>query len=793
MAVLMGYLFIVSPSMGQLIGKDDEPGTPRVVQPEPAPTRTQPREPVAPVRPAVQSPATKAVAEPGQDSASEFSAEEEQEEEVDAGGDRMEYDRENGIVRAIGSAYVIKGSQSLKADFIEFYVATEKVIARGGVELKRPDMTWVGDDLVYNMKTGDGSFAARENERVRVSDDKVIFDAAKVDRKGDITELEDCVVTTCEYAPPHSHFRIKAKKATIIPGDKIKAKGVKLYFGKVPVLWSPYFNKHLNPDRGFRFEPGYRNSMGAFLLTSYRFRMNNVVKGETHFDVRSRRGVAVGQDFKWQDLDMGLDGKFESYYIADQEPIDDDEDPAVHDIPDNRYRVHVDHTKYITDKDYVSIQVNSLSDEDVLEDFFRTENALSPQPENWAIISHIDNNYSALLQARFRVDDFYTELNRLPEAILNVNRIKLGDSPFFYESDTSAGFYDWAFAEGSGIEDYDSGRIDSKHTFYYPRKYFGWLQLIPRTGVRGTYYTDTFNERTSSDVSVVTTTNFVVAANGVTNTSVSTSITTNSVTTTIDGGSDFRDSMEIGLEASFRAFKAWQIDPNDPASARRHIVEPFINWTFIPEPGITPDKLYQFDEVDRLDETHILNLGIRNKLQAKNNGQPFDLIDFLVSTPLNLNTEGDQDSFTDLLFDAEFRFFNGLNIDMDARYVVPDSVLAEFNTQIWITDNDVWRNYFEVRYLEEQSTLLNADINFSPVQEWTLSSYTRFEFEESELEEQTVAITRNFDCMSFYVGLTFLPGATRSDGTERDDDYRISAMVSLTEFEGAQFGRMARD
>ena len=44
------------------------------------------------------------------------------------------------------------------------------------------------------------------------------------------------------------------------------------------------------------------------------------------------------------------------------------------------------------------------------------------------------------------------------------------------------------YPDGSAKEDYDAFRFDTSHRLYYPTKHFGWLNFIPRTGYRGTWY-----------------------------------------------------------------------------------------------------------------------------------------------------------------------------------------------------------------------------------------------------------------------------------------------------------------
>ena len=775
-----------------------------VVEPAPAPVRPQPVRPTPvpepePIRPSTPDPIE--LKEPAAEPDDATPAETPESKDVEVEANQVEFDRARGVYIARGDAVVSQGSQSLKADYIEYNPETRQVVAKGRIVFTRPDMEWKGEKLDYNFRTeqgtfndgtetpqdGDGTQVASDPNAggIRFQDKKMIYKGREAQRDGDEYKFKNGYITSCTNDPPHSHQHVRVKEATVVPGDMVKARGVTYYIGRVPVFYTPRMFKNLDENNGWRFRPGYDSDMGAFLLSSYRHRMSPVLQSETHLDYRTERGPAIGQDFIWANPDTGLDGELLLYYLNDDMPIDDDEDPDVEDVDESRYRIKFRHNKDFGTRDYFISQFNYLSDTDILEDFFEDEDRENPQPENYAVLTHRGRDYTASVQARFRVNDFYTELNRLPQARFNMPRQTIGKTPLFYEGDTTLGQLEMQFAEGSSAEDYDSVRFDTEHTVYWPEKVGGFLNVIPRVGYRGTYYSQTREDSVSESVVITSpVTNFVVNG-GVTNTFVTAQSVTNTIETTQDGGSDLRNSFEIGFETSFRAFKINQ------AAGRRHVVEPFANYTYVPEPNLLPDELLQFDGADRLTDVHNIRFGVRNKWQVKHEDRPHDLVDLEIFTDYDLDPEGDADAIDKVYFDCEFRFMNDLDIDFDSRYSLSQSELEEFNTRLWI-DDDVWETFFEYRYRVDSSSLAVLDVRYSPTDEWSYDAYTRYEFDGGELEEQGVGVTRIFDCVAFNLGFSFFPGFTRSDGVVEEDDYRITGMMWLTEFPGFGLGSSDR-
>ena len=701
---------------------------------------------------------------------------------IEVEADTLDYRRGTGWIEARGHVVIRKGDQELRADYVRVNRKTEDVYATGNVQLKRADEVWEGENLRGNLGTEIWNIEKLTGN----SDPFRVIEVEKVEKRPNHTfVLHRPVVTTCTNAYPNCHFHVKARKIEVVSDEYMKARGAVWYFAGVPVLYTPYWYRNLKEDFGFRFYPGYDSRMGTFLLSSYYYRVNPGLRAETHLDYRAKRGFAVGQDFKWRQMESRWIGDLSMYYADDKKPIDNDEDAETSDIDSDRYRARLKHYYNMSDRDYMLMQLHYLSDTDILEDFFESEYRAENQPENYLSYSHRGDRYTANILLRTRLNDFYSNINRLPELSLDFMRQQIGDSSFYYDGQTAGVYLEQVWEKNrSGSKEYSVFRIDSSHSIHRPARHFGFLNVTPRVGFRETYYSETREIQTSLSTSFVSLTNLVVDASGNTNTIVSLATQTNTISNEVQLGADTRSYVELGLETSFKAFKVW----GEEDSLRRHIVEPYANYTFVPEPSLLADKLYSFDAVDKLGEQNTISFGVRNKLQSKRNDRPFDLVDIDISTTYNLEHAQGENPFDTINLDAELWPAEWFYLDVDAVFGVEESELQRFNSRAEIFQEELWSVYVEYRFRKERSSLVLADLTWFSSQKWTFNTYGRYEFETGRMEEQGGYIQRNFDCMVVRTGVTSIPGFTRSDGSEREDEVRFMAQFWLTAFPEASLG-----
>lgn len=711
---------------------------------------------------------------------------------VDVKAPNLDFEQGGKKMIASGGVTVTRGNEILTANNITFDKVTDTAIASGNVVFTKSNMVWRGESFTYNLKDGTwktGVFNAKF--------DPFHVTAQEASKTNDYFVLSRAEFTTCTNEPGHYHYSMTCKKMRVYPNDHFVARNMVIRFGRIPLFYMPYWYCSLN-DRtvGTTVQAGYRGRMGAFLLTSTKYWMTPNLRGITHLDYRSERGPAIGQEVGWVSTNDAWKGRIYGYYTDDQGVTKDynSGDRNVK-VDSQRYRLSFSHSQTLSPNDYFLSDFTYLSDQYMLEDFFEREYRNSFQPQNYATVMHREDNSALSLSVYKRLNDFYEAVDRLPELLYDVQRVEIADSPFYYEGHNSLAYLQKLNPDGSGQEDYSSARFDTSHEIFYPTRHFGFLNVTPRTGWRGTYYSDTVQYSSVTQVVTKVTSN----ATGLVST---TSTNVSSVGRAM--GSDLRSLFNVGLETSFRAFKVLSNDENLFGTGLRHVVEPYTDYTFVPEPNIRPDRLYQFDEIDALDRRNDIRFGVRNKYQTKRGGQLAEILNFDVFTTYSFEEANSATPFSNVGFIGELNWNDWCHLYTDGDYDTYAGRVNTFNTRAQFKwdgfqlappkqSQSSWRANIEQRYRVEDSSLLITDLAYAPNRRWEYGVYDRFEFQTSRLEEQGVTLARTFDCMVVTMGGSFLPGYTRADGSVRADDYRVMFQLWFSAFPNVKLGSGRRD
>ncbi|NKB24134.1 MAG: LPS assembly protein LptD [Kiritimatiellae bacterium] len=660
-------------------------------------------------------------------------------EGTEVNADLLEYELEPRLFKCTGNVVISNREEILTADYVEFYVESRDVYALGNVTLQHKGRIWQGEELTYNLQTHEGDFGT-----FSVFSDPYYIYAEESERvSSNKTVLKNVSITTCEGEDPE--FVLQSREAFVLKGEKLRAKNVVLFLGAVPVLYLPYLVKDIGEKRGrFDVVPGYSSRMGAFLLTAYNIQINPQTRSVTHVDYRTQRGGGIGQDFIWSATNKAWNGRLKTYYTHDNDPFENEAEEVSRGdlINADRYRLRLSHSHVITPRDYWIAEISYLSDPDIVEDFFDDEFRGNAQPENRITFIHRGDRFTAAIELNKALNDFYDNVDRLPELTLDLNRERIGKSEFYYQGENSFSSLERVFKKGSALQDYDANRFDSEHTIFYPARYMGFLNVIPRAGYRATYYSKTRGSLVVTNVISSTDTNGILTASNVVQ------------TVTQNRGSDLRNVYEIGVEASFKAFKIVHDQPTLMGRGLRHVVEPFANYTFIPRPNLEPSELFQFDDIDTLNKIHQLRLGVRNKYQTKRlTSQIHDLVAVETYTDFRLEPTSAQHYFSPLFFDAELNLIEGFNVDLDGAYEWNESQLNTFNTQMRLVSDDRSSVALEYRYRNKENSLLAVNTVLYPEQKWSFATYWRYEFETGELEEQSYSVLHKTDCLGIGLGV----------------------------------------
>ena len=657
----------------------------------------------------------------------------------------------------------------LTADRAMVNVMTGDVQAEGNVRILRDNMVWTGEDVRYNFKT-------RYMQTAQFRTGKPPYFAAGQSISGfrsdnptnTLYTAQKAFVTADDVAEPA--LRVEASSLKIVPGQYFQARHAVLYAGPVPMFYFPIYTQRLDgKGNHFEFTPGTRSQYGGYLLSSYNWIFNDQLDGKVRLDYRSKRGIAGGLNF---DTHLGRWGEttFKYYQLHDQDP---QEGNAGYNIPEDRKRFAFTYDAEPLTNLTVKSQIRYQSDERVLHNFIESEYRANPQPSTFVEVNKHTDDFAVDVYAQPRINEFYENIERLPDVRLTGFRQQILETPFYYESETSAGYYRHSYAVTNNTvtgADYDATRADTYHQLTLPQTFYGWLNVTPRAGWRYTYYGEASGPgATTSDVQ--------------------------------------RTVFNTGAEATFKASQTWAGKTNRllALDGLRHIIEPSVNYVYVPTPTHTPNELPQFDtelpslrllpiefpdynSIDSVDAQNVLRLGLRNRLQTKRNGQVADFFYFDLYTDWRIDPQANQDDFSDVFSDIVFRPRTWLTLESLNRYNVYDGELRLSFHNLALQPNDTWswgighmyvRDDFSATptALQEGNSFLTSTFFLRVDENWGFRAQHQYEVEENWLQQQTYAVYRDF--RSWTAALTF---RVRDPGNGEPRDYAVAVSFSLKAF-----------
>lgn len=612
---------------------------------------------------------------------------------------RMEYT--NDTIIASGGVTGRFENVVLRADKVTGNPETGDLHAEGDIQFERGNVLWQGSELDYNFITQEGLFgpSALYFEPAFMSVDHV----ERVSTNEYL--LRGATFTTCPKT--HPHISARANEARLIDEKYLKAKGVTFYVGKVPVFYVPYWRHTLNKGV-FKFRLGYGSEWGPFALTTATLPITEKIDSLTDVNLYGNRGVGLGQGFAW-DYPQAVGG-VAGFYLNDQDPYSKFDSPAEQQqVNADRYRLKLEHKQNFTDTHYVNTKWNYLSDPYVLEEFFKKEYRDSAQPENYASWVYGNSYVGSEAFASTRLNDFYDNTERL-EYSADLYRTRLGDSPFYLSSENSIAHLEQVYATNA-LPSYSTVRLDSANTVYMPQR-LGFLSLVPRAGYRATYYSET------------------AAVNG--------------------NDEEVRQIPGAGLEASVEATKILSDTERWYGKGLRHKIEPYADYIY-EDSSIETNRLYQFDDVDKLTNENKVQIGLRNVLQTKRDNRLSRFIDLDLYTYYLIEKNGAQEDFDSLFLDARMPLTKRTMVDFEGEYDWYAGKVPFFDTRVSYDRDDIIFS-LEHLYQDAARSLWTPRVDLFPKGNLSFEAYARYEDKENDLQEVALIGYMNRCCMRYGLG-----------------------------------------
>ncbi|MCX5701917.1 MAG: LPS export ABC transporter periplasmic protein LptC [Candidatus Omnitrophica bacterium] len=678
-------------------------------------------------------------------------AQEKIEEPIIVNGDTVEYSTDNKEVTATGNVIVNYKGTKLSCQKLTVNTSTKDAQAQGNVKIEEARGIIESENLTYNFeaKTAKGidiefrsyPYFGKAKEIQKISDAEFI--------------AEHGYLSTCSYDNPH--YRIKSKKVDFFTGDKIRTEGDTFYAGNLPIFGIHRYNHSLSdPLMDIQVSPGKNKDWGVYLLTGWRYNLTDNINGRVYLDYRGRLGLAEGFGLNYKTLNFGK-GDFKFYYTQEKP---DDLTPGVPQEYERhlirwRHKWDIDKQTNLTTEFYkITDERRKILDEEhnFLKDYFYREFEKDSEPLSYVLFHH-NFAYSGLdLLFQKRTNQWYDQLEKLPELKYTLPSLELGDSPIYFENSSSiANFNKKATTAPVTADEVNVARLDTINKFYLPMK-VAFVKVSPFIGNRETFYDKA-----------------------------------------LDGDSTgIRNIFYSGLEASTKFYRTSEVKTNFlgmDINGLRHIITPSIGYAYNTEPNTDSSNLKQIDSIDALNSNNSVVLELSNKLQTKRKGQSVDLVDFKVSTGYTfyaidtLTSEKTKDTFSDFLFKIKLLPYAWMRIDADAIYNSEGDYFSDANYDAnFNLGKERWLGFGQ-RYLRKGGNEITSNLKWRLNPKWAFSVYNRYQLGHDPalsrgLVEQEYSISRDLHCWT--TDLTF--------NIEKNQGQSIWLVFRLNAFPELEFG-----
>ena len=708
--------------------------------------------------------------------------------------DSYELQSATGIAIARGNVHASYQDVSVSADHAEYNTKTTDIVASGNVVLRRGVFVWRGQSVRGNLTQRDFTVGPYE---AQAGPWHCVGGGGRHHSDGAVS-LRDVRLSTCEYVDK-PHYCLKARRVHYYPDGGFKAYHAWYEVGRVPILYFPVVFGDTDTDVGnVEIKPGYSSDWGGFLLLGREWRVGKRSSTKMLLDLRSKNGVAVGNETQLRTDSSQTDVLV--YGMEDNDPPETEEGfNRRFDVRDERYRGKLYHRQELGDNATLRLNLDALSDIDMLEDWFRRDHRRSPQPKSYADLAYETERLALSLTARPRVNDFYSVVERLPEARLDLPRQPLWDSGIYYQGHAAAAqlkmrWRDFDKPRAPGLEDpadYETWRFDTLHMLYVPVKLRDLIQVVPRAGLRLTRYGDSSNRPLTVEDLV----NLIDVDDPDYPDS-----TTDIVNYDEDGRARTRIAGELGLELSGKFYRTWRSTQSRRwhIDGLRHVVQPYANYTYSPSPSEERDQLFFFDTIDRLNKQHFVRTGTRQRWQTKRSNAIYTLAsmdtyaDFHFTKKDRRHKLGDLGTLLELRPSDRLRLRGLVVADMGEPDLSRAELGAEFGdprrlvigvSYAYVNRYTSQRTYAMGSFLPDYSwsqpleRLFDRNHSLSLRLEFPINAKTsgriRYEYDivENEVARQTYEITRNLHC---WVGSLALD--------EENGDFRVLLLLYLKAF-----------
>lgn len=573
---------------------------------------------------------------------------------VEINGRYMSMSPDRKLAIAEGDVEVLYGDTRILCDKLTLFTDTNDAYLEGRVRIEEGTSLFRSEMAHYNLDTKKGRYIHGTMSEPPWHE----YGRWSEQLAEGVYRVTPGYITSCDHEPPH--FKFAGKRATVFSDDGFaRMRQTALIVDKVPVFYSPrmIFSNSQSP---FYVYPGKRKPWGHYLLTGYRYELENPAgfgehEGTLKLDWRRHFGWGMGADHEFQSRQLGK-GLLKVYY-NDLKNRTEPNASLPKGADGKRYRLLWRHTWRPLPDTTVITDIQEFSDENFRKDLlFREEFVGDDLNESFVSMVTNTRDYTLTAEMRKRVNRFTSVDEALPNIELDVREQRIGETRFFSRSSLGVGNFTRK-RKNSELDD-DVVRVNWFQLIRYALPWVQPFSISPKAGVRQTYYT---KDEQGSDR---------------------------------EGRRDLISGQgNLGVDTSIKFFRLFPITTNRfglNLQWLRHVVTPTIEHNYFHSPTV-PNDLLNFAAARGT--SNVVTFGLGNKLQTKRPTpagklRSVDLARFLVSLPYRFHGSGNSDGaeFGNWDFDLELYPWPWMRLETDWKYESHETPGLDSRVPRWETD-----------------------------------------------------------------------------------------------------------
>ncbi len=631
----------------------------------------------------------------------------------------LTFDQASGTYLAEQEVVLRQGEKELRADRMRWNDVSSEAEAFGHVHFTDPDSEVFGEEMFFNLSSGLGQI---NNGRILIREPRFHIIGTSLAKTGaNSYRVKNGTFTSCDGPVPS--WKFTARQLDVTLEGYAWAKNVKFHIYDVPVLYLPIIGYPVKTKReSGLLTPaiGYSDKRGSQLFMSYYQVIAPNQDATFYLDYLSRLGLGKGLEYRYF-FGHDNEGTLKGYHVSAFDEYDD------------RFAFDWRHRGTLPGRVRFRANVDYVSQRDFFSDFGEAAGEYNKDKAESVVMASRNwgkNNLAG--QAKYTKDLEQRNdqtLQRLAELRFALLKRRLGDSPWYFDLDTSAvHFYREEGLTGS--------RLSLRPVLTGVFRPGGVVDVSTELGYQERLYTS-------------------------------------------DQGEERHGIFDFSTRVSSRLAKVYAVG-SGAATKLQHVLQPEFLYQYRPFEKQT--DLPQFEAEDTLWGRNTLSYGLVNRLVVRNEApsgqrdyrellylrlaQEFDIEE---SERHPLAPQGQGQPFSDLRLELIVRPARWNFVDIDSRYDTSGSDgFLTFQVDTGLEDQRGNALSFRYRYTKETQEYLGATLDLALFKPFYLGFENRYALRGSANLENLLNLEYRAPCWSFY--LTY---------RNRDGDQDVSVNFAL--------------